>query len=220
MFEKVKRKWKVKNLRLFAGIIIAAFITGAAAAVIYVKPWEIKGPKTADGQKSIAAVQEAFGNSSIESLAPLKGLNSMEHPVEYLVKNSIFIIDQAYVKEMANKECLAMESTAMANNISYANYVADKYNGMTLDEYEKEVYDKYEQFVKERLVVYEVAKRKKIIISESEYNDLLFGYAEKFGYEDTASFEFECDTGSIAVEMLYDKTVAWLISRAGYTFEG
>ena len=46
-----------------------------------------------------------------------------------------------------------------------------------------------------------------IEITEEEYQTLLPEYADKFGFEDAETFSYVCRPGSIASEMLYDKTV-------------
>lgn len=172
--------------------------------------------RTAGYDAAMETIAEGYGSCSLDSLASLDGLSSEQDPLEYLVENSVFIIDSDAVRKQADSECLATETVAINSGTTYTSYVKENYD-MSVDDYEDSMYAKYEEFIKERLAVYEVASEKGFEITESEYNDQLAEYAEKYGFDTVEDFEYMVDTESIAVEMLYDETVDWLYAEAGYS---
>lgn len=172
--------------------------------------------RTASYDAAMEVVAEGYGNCALDSLASLDGLSSEQDPLEYLVENSVFIIDSEAVRKQSDSECLATETAAINAGTTYTSYVKENYD-MSVDDYEDAMYDKYEDFIKERLAVYEVASEEGFKITESEYDDQLEEYAEKFGFDSVEDFEYMVDTESIAVEMLYDETVDWLYAESGYS---
>ncbi len=197
----------MKKILLGAGLlclILAGGICGLG------RPWYTagKGLGSATGHTALKALGELYGGSRVEKLAELSGLSTGKEPVRYLLENSVFILDADYMEKRVSADQFAMESIAQMQGCSYAEYITLQRGYESVDAYEQECYQIYERFVKERLAVYEAAKRKNIVVSTTEYQELLPKYAERFGYgEDVRKFEQECDKDSIAKEMLYDKTI-------------
>lgn len=169
-----------------------------------------RGMGSATGKSAAMEIEAMYGQSRVETLADRKDCPSGEDALQYLVDNSIFLLDQQYVEQRAEAEYLAMESAADASGMTYSDYVASTNGGMSTTEYEAERKKAHEQFVKERLVAYELARKENLAITTAEYEKLLPEYAAAYGYSDAEQFEQECDKDSIASEMLFEKVCDWL----------
>ena len=191
-----------KKKMIIGGVILVAIVAAVVIGMYLRSPQFLagKGVGNATGKTAITMMQDMYGESKLEKLADVSAVPEGTDPMEYMVENSVFVLDQEYVNQRAETEFL----------------IADTYDGKTTDEYEQERVAAHEEFLKERLVAYEIAKKEGITITTDEYEELLPEYAEKFGYEDdTERFAQECDKDTIAAEMLYDKACSYLEKKAG-----
>lgn len=90
---------------------------------------------------------------------------------------------------------------------SVEKLIVDTWGYESIDAYREEAKLLANTFIKERLVIYELAKDKKIKISTQEYEVQLGSYAINFGYATAEEFVYACMPVSIANEMLYDKVL-------------
>ena len=134
---------------------------------------------------------------------------------QYMSANTIAnssrrVYDEVAIEKYAETYITGAESTAQAKNITTEQLIKDELGFNSIDDYRAEAKKEVESFVKKRLAVYEAAKKKHIKIGSGEYEELLPAYASNFGYNTEEEFEYACTPGSIANEMLYDKTTAKL----------
>ncbi len=164
----------------------------------------------ATGKGAIESMQDVCGNSYVEELASLKEAGKQEAPEKYLAENSVFVLDEAAIERYAETYITGAESTAQTRNMTTEQLIKEELGFESIDAYRAEAKKEVENFVKERLSVYEAAKEKNIRINSREYEELLPAYASSFGYNTEEEFEYACTPHSIANEMLYDKTTAKL----------
>ena len=164
----------------------------------------------ATGESALKSMEDICGNSYVESLASLKEAGKQEAPEEYLAENSVYVLDEVAIEKYAETYITGAESTAQAKNITTEQLIKDELGFNSIDDYRAEAKKEVESFVKKRLAVYEAAKKKHIKIGSGENEELLPAYASNFGYNTEEEFEYACTPGSIANEMLYDKTTAKL----------
>ena len=207
-----------KKKMIIGGVILVAIVAAVVIGMYLRSPQFLagKGVGNATGKTAITMMQDMYGESKLEKLADVSADPEGTDPMGCMVEDSVCVLDQEYVNQRAETEFLIMESAAQAAGKTYEQYIADTYDGKTTDEYEQERVAAHEEFLKERLVAYEIAKKEGITITTDEYEELLPEYAEKFGYEDdTERFAQECDKDTIAAEMLYDKACSYLEKKAG-----
>jgi FKBP-type peptidyl-prolyl cis-trans isomerase (trigger factor) len=164
--------------------------------------------KSADRDTAMAALKDICGNSKVDTLADLSIAATKEDPEAYLEENSIYVMDEEAVDKFIQSYLSGAESTAQAQGITTEQLVKDSFGYDSLDEYIEEKKQEITSFVKQRLAVYEAAGKEHITIKEKEFEELLPSYMAAYGYDDEDTFLYECKPSSIAVEMLYDKTLS------------
>ena len=155
-------------------------------------------------------VEEEFsGSSKIDSFVGTSKAKGQTDPVAYMIENSTFLLDQSSIEELVADQLAGAESTANVQGVSVEEYLSDQgYD--SVDSYTEKLTDDVTEFIKARMCVYEAAKELGISITEEEYKELLPEYASRYGYDDPDEFSYVCRPGTIACEMLYDKTVTAL----------
>ena len=155
-------------------------------------------------------VEEEFsGSSKIDSFVGTSKAKGQTDPVAYMIENSTFLLDQSSIEELVVDQLAGAESTANVQGVSVEEYLSDQgYD--SVDSYTEKLTDDVTEFIKARMCVYEAAKELGISITEEEYKELLPEYASRYGYDDPDEFSYVCRPGTIACEMLYDKTVTAL----------
>lgn len=155
-------------------------------------------------------VEEEFsGSSKIDSFVGASKAKGQTDPVAYMIENSTFLLDQSSIEELVADQLAGAESTANVQGVSVEEYLSDQgYD--SVDSYTEKLTDDVTEFIKARMCVYEAAKELGISITEEEYKELLPEYASRYGYDDPDEFSYVCRPGTIACEMLYDKTVTAL----------
>lgn len=150
--------------------------------------------------------EEFSGESRLDRFVGAQEARGQADPVAYMIQNSTFLIDQKEIEAKVAERLSGMESTAAAKGVSVSEYLWECGYG-SAEAYEEAVKEEITQFVKGRICVYQAAKELGISIAEDEYETLLPNYAKKFGFSDAETFATVCQPGTIASEMLYDKTV-------------
>ena len=143
----------------------------------------------------------------MEVLADLKEVKRSKDPIDYLTKNSTYVLDEEAIEVYVESYITAAESTAQATGVTIEKLIVEDWGYESIDAYRAEAKELSLTFIKERLAVYQIAKDKKIKVTESDYKEQLADYARKFGYATTEEFEYACTPVSIANEMLYEKTL-------------
>lgn len=196
------------------GILVILFL---AVLIFFILSMKRPGEKGADwergemtGQSALSMLQEVGGESRIDQLADLKLVTKEEDPAQYLVRNSVFLMDEEAVEAYVGTCLTGAESTARAENMTCEDLVMKEWGYESMDAYLQDVKEQVTDFLKCRLVVYEAARIKGIQITGKDYEKLLPSYAERFGFEDEQEFAFSCTPASIACEMLFDRTCSWL----------
>lgn len=193
-------------------IILVGFMAAViAAGTFFYSSTHVKvdGSGSADARSAQAALNEGYGDTILESLGDIKEAKNHEDPLKWLVDNSVVTVDEDGINRMVDEYKTGAETTAMASGITYEQMIS-QLGYASEDEMTAKLFDYYVSFVKERTVAIAVADEKNITVSHKYYEENLTKYAERFGYEDGETFEYECDPDSIANEMLYDKVVKWL----------
>ena len=139
------------------------------------------------GRADAAYAQEVIkdgpgGGSRIDGYAGTKSAYGQSDPAAYLADHSTFLIDQDAVESYVSEQIAGLESTSFTTCF----------------------------YLKKRLCIYRAAKDLRLRISEDEYTRLLPSYAQNYGFDSAEAFSYVCLPGSIASEMLYDKTVDML----------
>lgn len=154
------------------------------------------------------------GESRIDSYCGVKAGKGTKDPAEAMVKASTFLIDQEAIDKKVAEMLSGLESTADASGMTVDALLLEQgYDDVGA--YESAAREEILAFVKNRLVIYTAASDLKVKITESEYEERLPAYAQKFGYASTEDFSYACAPGTIACEMLYDKTVETLTGEGG-----
>lgn len=169
------------------------------------------GQGSATGRSAVESLCQGYGESSVEALADWSLIPEDEDPVVWLVENSVFCLDEDGIQRRLEEQMLNMELLAEASSCSCEEYLTETCGYDSAASYEQEYREICVNFLKTRLAVYEVAQAEQITVSVQEYRKKLQDYAGHYGYEEDAErFENECERDSIAMEMLYDKTVEYL----------
>lgn len=202
-------KWK----KVIIPLIILTLIILTVAAGFFLKfgmnPGNPENQGSATGESALESLQDYCGESYVDVLADLGEVRKAELPIEYLVENSVYIMDEAAIEVTVQSYVTGAESTASATGKT-TEAVVQEYGYSTVDEYRDAVRQQVEEFIRTHLAVYTAAKKEHVSISEKEYKEKLAEYGEKFGYEDLEEFTYYCSPASIANEMLYDKMYASL----------
>lgn len=205
----------MKKKAVIAAIVVAAVLVIAVVAGLFLLP---KGNKEdardekgeAKPSYAMDIIEEEFsGSSKIDSFVGASKAKGQADPVAYMIENSTFLLDQSSIEEQVADQLAGMESTANVQGVSVEEYLSDQgYD--SVDAYTEKLTDDVTEFVKARMCVYEAARELGLSITEDEYEELLPEYASRYGYDDPDEFSYVCRPGTIACEMLYDKTVAAL----------
>lgn len=209
----MKEKSNMKHKKLIAGAVAMFLIIAAMIAASFLRIPKTGGEDPRDemgeARPSYALDMlgtEFSGESRIDSFVGTNEAMGKADPVTYMIDHSMFLIDQEAIDEKVAERLSGAEMSANAEGISIAEYLLERgYD--SVEAYESAVESEIVQFVKGRLCVYAAAEELGIEITEEEYQTLLPEYADKFGFEDAETFSYVCRPGSIASEMLYDKTV-------------
>ena len=205
----------MKKKAVIAAIVVAAVLVIAVVAGLFLLP---KGNKEdardekgeAKPSYAMDIIEEEFsGSSKIDSFVGASKAKGQADPVAYMIENSTFLLDQSSIEVQVADQLAGMESTAYVQGVSAEEYLSDQgYD--SVDAYTEKLTDDVTEFVKARMCVYEAARELGLSITEDEYEELLPEYASRYGYDDPDEFSYVCRPGTIACEMLYDKTVAAL----------
>lgn len=196
-------------------LVVAVVLIGVALGGFFLLPKENKEDardEKGEAKPSYAMdiVEEEFsGSSKIDSFVGASKAKGQTDPVAYMIENSTFLLDQSSIEELVADQLAGAESTANVQGVSVEEYLSDQgYD--SVDSYTEKLTDDVTEFIKARMCVYEAAKELGISITEEEYKELLPEYASRYGYDDPDEFSYVCRPGTIACEMLYDKTVTVL----------
>lgn len=205
----------MKKKAVIAAIVVAAVLVIAVVAGFFLLPkgnQEDARDEKGEAKPSYAMdiIEEEFsGSSKIDSFVGASKAKGQADPVTYMIENSTFLLDQSSIEENVADQLAGMESTANVQGVSVDEYLSDQgYD--SVDAYTEKLTDDVTEFVKARMCVYEAARELGLSITEDEYEELLPEYASRYGYDDPDEFSYVCRPGTIACEMLYDKTVAAL----------
>lgn len=199
---------KNKVKLIVCGVVVVVLLFGGIFAFKHFNKEKKYG--TANANTSIEMMNEDYGNSKVTELCSLEEAQKNENPFTYMVENSTFEINDEDVEKQVDSAVQEFEYWAEQSDTTLKSYVQNTYGFESVDDFKTELREEYINFVKERLVAYNVAKQKNITISKDDYNSLVDSYATMFGYEDAETFQTECDKNSIASEMLYDKVVSFV----------
>lgn len=203
----------VKRRRLLiAGMTVLAAVL-AGTGIYRNSPYYTagNGQGSATGRSATESLCQSYGESSVEALADWSLIPEEEDALIWLVENSVFSLDEDGIQRRLEEQMLNMELLAEADGCSLEEYLTGICGYESSASYEQEYRESCISFLKTRLAIYEVAQAEQITVSVQEYREKLADYAERYGYEEDAErFESECERDSIAMEMLYDKTVEYL----------
>lgn len=168
-----------------------------------------KGYGSATAESAMADVAEGFGSAKVTQLGNVEEAMASPDPVAWLLANSEYTVDPDAVAERVDEYKLSAESASSAMGVTYDDVISQLGYDSEEDLVETAT-NYYTEFIAMRAVVFAAAEQEGITLSVDEYQDALEQYAQEFGYSSAAEFENSCEKDSIANEMLYDKTVAYL----------
>ena len=101
-----------KKKMIIGGVILVAIIAAVGICMYLRSPQFLagKGEGNATGKTAITMMQDMYGESKLEKLADVSAVPEGTDPMEYMVENSVFVLDQEYVNQRAETEFLIMES--------------------------------------------------------------------------------------------------------------
>ena len=204
---KIKKLTRKQILRLLPVAALALLIP-AGCFHLFLHAGKDPRDGTATGKSALISMKELCGESRIEVLADLKEAAKAENPEEFLCGNSIYVLDEEALDKYAETCAAGAEATARANGVTTEQLILGEWGYESMEDYREKARAEAEDFVKKRLAIYEAARKMHIRIREKEYAALLPAYAARFGYNTTEEFTYACIPSSIAIEMLYDKTVS------------
>lgn len=199
-----------KRNMVISAVLVLVIVLIAGVVIVMKNAASDPEVGAATGKSALAAMKDICGDSYVETLADLKEAGKVEAPEEYLMENSVFVMDEAAVDKYVETYISGAESSAQASGVSTDAYIRDTLGYESIEKYRAAAKAEAEGFIKKRLAVYEAAKKKNIRISEKDYQELVSAYAATYGYSSVEEFTYACVPASIANEMLFDKTVAEL----------
>lgn len=202
-----------RNKRILLSAAVIVFAVTAAAFAVYRRDFRIISDETgeANAVSALKHLQAIAGESKVTDVADLKRIPDNLTVEDYLIKNSIFSLDEETMDRTVQTYLTGAESTAAARGLTAEQLIVGEWGYESVESYRQKTEEELDRFVKLRLAVYETAKDRHITISAKEYEEMLEDYAAVHGYEDAGTFAYECRPSSIADEMLYDKTLNALV---------
>lgn len=202
---------KVKRSTLILMFLILILIlAGILAESIFFGRISGKSRIYMDGAQALERLKETAGESFLIRLADISAARKAEEPLQYLVENSEFQLDEDAIDKRVREMLIGAETTADALGDEAESLIQEQWGYGGIEAYQEIQKERYQDFIQKRLAVYHTALERKITVDEKDYQRLLPAYAEKFGYEQEDILEAECDEDSLACEMLYDKVVSYL----------
>ncbi len=170
---------------------------------------EVHVTGTATAESATEALEDGFGSTNVISLADVASAKETEDPLTYMVENSEVEVDEDAVNNLVDIYRIGLESTANAQEVSYNELLLEM--GYSSDDLLiQSLYTYYYSFLQTRAVVFAVAAQEGLTINREEYEEQLDTYAEYYGFSSGEEMAAYCDEDSIANEMLYNKTIAFL----------
>ena len=207
-------KMSKSKKRICIGVAVSLFILGLIAGIYVMSRNKIQVEVgESNGEIALACFKQVAGDSYVEEIASLKEAKETDNPLRYLTENSTYVLDEEAIEIYVESYITAAESTAQATGVSVEKLIVDTWGYESIDAYREEAKLLANTFIKERLVIYELAKDKKIKISTQEYEEQLGSYAINFGYATAEEFVYACMPVSIANEMLYDKVLENIVGK-------
>jgi trigger factor len=116
------------------------------------------------------------------------------------------------VKEIENSYNKLANSTAM----SLETYVTQQLK-MTMEQFNEQVQTYAKNTVKEQLVLYYIAQKENLSVTDEEYESAIADYCAKYNYESPEEFEEFYGSELIRQSMLWDKVIKLIIENATYS---
>lgn len=106
-----------------------------------------------------------------------------------------------------------IESIANGYGMTISQYVSSAL-GMDMDEFNQLIEENARSAVKQKLVLYAIAKQEDIKISLKQYKEDVKVYIEEFGFDDFEELETYYDRNMIVESIAYDKIIEIILSSA------
>ena len=144
--------------------------------------------ETAYQVKTKDAFLKAMDKEYREQLEQSKTMDVQNSVLAELVKQSKITLPEGLLEKSVEESRKNIESNASAANMTYEEYLKQYYNGMTDEEFKKELSTSTEQSLKEELVLQAVIAAKNITVTQADINDFVKQYVAYYGYESEDAF--------------------------------
>ncbi len=131
-----------------------------------------------------------------------------------IIEASEFEVSMDQVQAEKEAVIAANQSAAASYGIDMETYLYFFMGGMTEEEFEKECEITAELRIKSNLIVEEVTKAEGISVTEEEYTQEATNLMADYGYSDLAEFEAAYTRDAIEENIVYNKTVDFLVEQA------
>lgn len=154
-------------------------------------------------------------NSLISNYESLNNSNMTKQCWDYLMGNCVFKkYPLDYIKSY-NEGLMSMYSYyASQKGMSLEEYAINELLYTSMNAFNADVESEAEYITKQDMIMYSIARKEKITISDDEYDSSVLTYAKNFGYESVGDFEADYDKLEIKELMLGDKIVSKLLEWA------
>lgn len=131
-----------------------------------------------------------------------------------VIEASSFAVSQAEIEEETNMIISSNESAAAAYGIDLETYLLYFMNGISVEEFEEQCRTTAEVRIKAALVVDAVSQAEAIGLSDAEYTQEAEALMGQYGFTSLEEFETAYTRDAILENLVYDKTVDFLVEQA------
>lgn len=138
--------------------------------------------------KTKDAFLKAMEKEYREQLEQSKTMDVQNAVLAELVKQSKITLPEGLLEKSVEESRKNIESNASAANMTYEEYLKQYYNGMTDEQFKKELATSTEQSLKEELVLQAVIAAKNISVTQKDIDNFVKQYVAYYGYESEDAF--------------------------------
>lgn len=160
---------------------------------------------------------EAYMEGTLSSLQASKEENASAEKeyrvVEAIIETSEFDCSEEELESLKDSSRQQYEMYAAYSGLELEDFVAS-YMGVSLEEFELQLTSLAEFQMRSKLVIDAVAKAEGIVLTEEEYQEGLSSLAGEYAAESPETFEEQYGRSVIEENLVYDKTLDFLVENA------
>lgn len=138
-----------------------------------------------------------------------------------------YVLDNTTVNKYPQKEYDELYSDSIEYYDYYASqadmkieeYAINKLSYKTYDDFLADIVVKTKEYMKEEMVLYMIARRENITVSDDEYKSKALEYAQYYGLASVEAIEQYIEPATIRENILFDKVMTFLADKAVKTAE-